>query len=172
MPDGNEYKPPHVVIVDRDIAILNALTFALEMAGFTAESYPDGAALPPHCDWPVRTCLIVSYELGGTNGLELLKVLRRRKVTAPAVLIITNPTRRHRAAAVADGITIVEKPLLNEDLEKAVRHALEPSGSHRPGRAGRPRPSIGHVFRPLADQTAPESPSRPQDQSMSRRSLA
>ncbi len=45
MPDSNEYKPPHVVIVDRDIAIRNALTFALEMVGFTVESYPDGAAL-------------------------------------------------------------------------------------------------------------------------------
>jgi FixJ family two-component response regulator len=125
MPSSSQSSAPHVVIVDSDVAIRNALTFALEMDGFTVESHPGGEALLQQCAWPARTCLIIGHELSGLNGLELLQALRMRKVTAAAVLTMTNPTRRHRAEAAAAGVPIVEKPLLSEELEKAVHDAIE-----------------------------------------------
>jgi two-component system response regulator FixJ len=78
---------------------------------------------------PTDACMIIDYELPGINGLQLLRALRLRHVTSPAILITTNPTRRLRAEAQAAGMPIVEKPLLTEDLERSVHRAFEQASS-------------------------------------------
>lgn len=115
----------HLVIVDGDLAIRSALTFSLELGGFAVESYSSGEALLQERALPTDTCMIIDYELPGINGLQLLRALRLRHVTSPAILITTNPTRRLRAEAETAGIPIVEKPLLTEDLERSVHRAFE-----------------------------------------------
>jgi two-component system response regulator FixJ len=119
----------HLVVVDGDLAIRSALTFSLELGGFAVESYPSGEALLQEHVLPTDVCLIIDYELPGINGLQLLRALRLRHVTSPAILITTNPTRRLRAEAHAAGMPIVEKPLLTEDLEKSVHTAFEDAAS-------------------------------------------
>ena len=120
---------PHLVIVDGDLAIRSALTFSLELGGYVVDSYASGEALLEERVLPTETCMIIDYELPGINGLQLLKALRMRHATSPAILLATNPTRRLRAEAQATGIPIVEKPLLTEDLEEAVHKAFEDAAS-------------------------------------------
>lgn len=116
---------PYLVIVDGDLAIRSALTFSFELGGFAVNSFPSGEALLQERVLPADACLIIDYELPGINGLQLLRALRMRHVTSPAILITTNPTRRLRADAETAGVPIVEKPLLTEDLEESVYRALE-----------------------------------------------
>jgi FixJ family two-component response regulator len=116
---------PAVVIVDGDHAIRSALTFSLELAGYAVDSYPSGEALLQEQAMPAEACMIIDYGLPGINGLQLLRALRARRVTSPAILLATNPTRSLRAQAHAAGTPIVEKPLLTEDLEKSVSRAFE-----------------------------------------------
>lgn len=115
----------HLIVVDGDPAIRNALTFSLELGGFAVDCYSNGEALLQEEVLPSGACLIIDYDLSGINGLHLLRALRARHVMSPAILIATNPTRRMRAEAEAAGTPIVEKPLLTEDLEKSVHMAFE-----------------------------------------------
>jgi two-component system response regulator FixJ len=119
----------HLIIVDGDLAIRSALTFSLELGGFAVDSYPSGEALLQERVLPTDACMIIDYELPGINGLQLLRALRLRHVTSPAILVTTNPTRRLRAEAQAAGMPIVEKPLLTEDLERSVHRAFEQASS-------------------------------------------
>jgi len=115
---------PIVVIVDDDPAVRSSLAFSLQTEGFSVRSYASGAELLN--DVPVDTagCLVIDYQLPGMNGLDLLAELRRRQITAPAILITTHPNAAVRARAAATGTIVIEKPLLGEALFQEVRLAF------------------------------------------------
>lgn len=110
-----------VLVVDDDAAVTEALKFAMELEGFSVEIYPDGESLLSVTSFPKRGCMVIDVKLPGINGLELLRRLRARKVTLPAVLITTNPPSSLRIHAAAEDVPIVEKPLLRDELIDTVR---------------------------------------------------
>jgi FixJ family two-component response regulator len=61
------------------------------------------------------------------NGVDLLRELKKRGLRAPAVIIATSPPAAVRAAVVAEGATLVEKPLLDEELYELVLNSRERS---------------------------------------------
>lgn len=115
-----------VHVVDDDSAVCSALKFALEIEGFSVRTYASSneilAAEIPH-----GGCMIIDYNLPGTNGLDLLCELDRRQVHLPSFLITTNPTARVRERATAQGVAIIEKPLLGNQLSEAVRASFSRS---------------------------------------------
>jgi FixJ family two-component response regulator len=60
------------------------------------------------------------------NGMELIAILRERKVMTPAILIISQPNATLRARAGLADIWIVEKPLLGNALVDRIREACQP----------------------------------------------
>jgi FixJ family two-component response regulator len=115
---------PVVVLVDDDSAVLSSLTFALEMEGFSSRAYQNVDDLLAETD-PARTgCLVLDYHLPGMNGIDLLRTLRSRGVSAPAIIITTNPSPLVRHRAATEGAAIVEKPLLGNGLIEAIRRSL------------------------------------------------
>jgi len=67
---------------------------------------------------------VIDYRLPGMTGLELLALLRERRIALPAILITTNPSAYLVSRARAAGVVLVEKPLLNEALHDAVQLAM------------------------------------------------
>ena len=118
---------PVAVIVDDDPAVRNSLRFSLEVEGLSARTYADAAEALQEANYPTRGCLIIDYRLPGMTGLELLALLRERRIGLPAILITTNPSAYLLSRAKAAGVTLVEKPLLNEALHEAVKLALKNS---------------------------------------------
>lgn len=116
---------PRVVIVDDDVAVCEALVFALELEGFAAESFNSGEALLRNALPATGTCLVLDERLPGISGLETLRRLRDRRVVLPALLMTSHPGRDLRAAARAAGVPILEKPLLGDMLSNAIRTALQ-----------------------------------------------
>jgi two-component system response regulator FixJ len=117
-----------LVLVDDDPALLHALSFSFGTQGYDVRAYRDAEALlaaPEATAGPV--CFVLDQKLPGRTGLALLAELRARNVTAPAILITSNPTASVRAAAAAAGVEIVEKPLLGHALETKVHEALAAS---------------------------------------------
>ena len=112
---------PFVVLVDDDQAVLQALTFALESEGIPVRSFASAKAALDDAGIADAGVLIVDYRLPGMNGLELIGALRQRDVRARAVLITTQPGPALREAAETAGIPIIEKPLLDDRLLKAIR---------------------------------------------------
>ena len=55
------------------------------------------------------------------DGADLAVRLRRKGMTAPLILMTTNPDARCRAKAARCGAVIVEKPLLDDNLVRQIR---------------------------------------------------
>jgi len=110
----------------------DALKFSMELEGFQVRTYADAAALLDAGPTPDVGCLVIDLNLPDVDGLELLRRLRARKVTLPAVLITTNPTAIIRARARAQGAPIVEKPLLTDALLETIRGLMRPAEASGP----------------------------------------
>ncbi len=114
-----------VLIIDDDPAVLNSLKFALEVEGFAVRAYSAGVDLLREREFPTDGCLVVDYKLPEMNGLDVLVELRKRKIDLPAILITTHPTSEVRRRAALAGVTLIEKPLLNDTLFQGIRAALD-----------------------------------------------
>jgi two-component system, LuxR family, response regulator FixJ len=118
-----------VVIVDDDPALRSALEFSLGIEGYCVQTYPSGEELLRQADIPATGCLIIDYVLPDMDGLAVIHELRRRRIRLPVILITTHPNKQVREAAAAEGIAIIEKPLLENTLVDGIRAAFA-IGSH------------------------------------------
>ena len=124
-PTAHPDPAPAVILVDDDAALRHALSFAFETQGYDVRAFKDAEALlaaPIEHEGPI--CFVLDQKLPGRSGLAVLQELRARHISAPAILITSNPTVSVRAAAAAAGVDIVEKPLVGQTLEHKVREVL------------------------------------------------
>ena len=117
---------PLVIVIDDDRAVRNSLRFSLEIEGFAVREFAGAREVLDAEDLPDNGCLIIDYKLPFMDGLQLLRQLRERKISLPAILITSQPSSQlvHRAGAA--GVGIVEKPLLGNGLVDAIRALLPP----------------------------------------------
>mgnify|MGYP001250003477 CR=1 FL=1 len=115
-----------VHVVDDDPAVCSALKFAFEIEGFCVRTYGNPGELL--ADLPCDGCVIVDYNLPGLDGLELIHELDLRHVHLPSFLITSNPSQSVRRRASAQGVAIIEKPLLGNQLAEAVRDSFVRAG--------------------------------------------
>ncbi|MEO6341176.1 MAG: response regulator [Caulobacteraceae bacterium] len=108
-------RPPQILVVDDDPAVLNALVFALRLDGFDVTGFASAEALLAERSLPIRGCIVTDYRMPGLDGVELVGRLRARGVELPAILI-TTPTSAVKRLAEAANIPIVEKPLVGGAL--------------------------------------------------------
>jgi two-component system, LuxR family, response regulator FixJ len=114
-----------VLVVDDDAAVRGALKFALEVEGFRVQLYDGAAALLAGGSLPTRACLVIDYRMPDVDGLELVDVLRARRVTLPAILISGRVNKELRIRAQRSGvISVLEKPLSDTALIESIRLAL------------------------------------------------
>ena len=119
---------PCVLVVDDDPALLGALEFALQAEGYRVCSCADAeAALRVSADQ--LACMVIDYRLPDIDGMDLAQRLRGAGVTAPMILITSNPDARCRARAARGGAVIVEKPLLGDRLLRQIRAMTAPTMS-------------------------------------------
>ncbi len=124
--------PPTVVLLDDDAALRTALSFTLELDGFTVEPFASGEALLASPMPSAPACLVLDQNLSGMSGLDTLISLRSKGVGMPAILITSHPAAKVRATAAAHGVVIVEKPLLSDALKIAIEAALTQSSATGP----------------------------------------
>jgi two-component system C4-dicarboxylate transport response regulator DctD len=122
-PNPTDRKAKRIVVIDDDPAVLAALTFAFEVDGYEVDAFP-GVNQSLGGDLGGADCLVVDLRLPDTDGLELLEGLRAMKIDTPAILITSNPKPQELARAAALGVTVVEKPLLTDELAIAVRNTI------------------------------------------------
>ncbi|MGI6245135.1 MAG: response regulator transcription factor [Pseudochelatococcus sp.] len=114
-----------VLVIDDDPAVRGALKFSLEIEGFRVLCYASAAEFLQASDLPRRACLVVDEKMPGASGLDMLVSLaHERRATLPAILITSYPSAALRARALAVGVPIVEKPLLNNALSEAIDAAM------------------------------------------------
>jgi two-component system response regulator FixJ len=112
-------------VVDDDRAVRNSLKFSLEIEGFSVREFAGAKDVLAAIDLPTDGCLIIDYKLPVMDGLQLLRKLRERRVSLPAILITSHPSTDLIGRASAAGVNIIEKPLLGNGLIDAVRKLVD-----------------------------------------------
>lgn len=109
-----------LALVDDDAPLLHAMTFAFETEGYLVSGHANAEDALTAPSLPHWRCLVFDHRLPGMSGLDLIARVRAMNVTAPALIITSNPTRSTRAYAQRLGVDIIEKPLLDDILLKRV----------------------------------------------------
>ena len=111
-----------ILVVDDDTAVLNSLGFVLETEGFEVRAFSDIGELLHADSIREANCLVVDYRMPAMDGFDVLGSLRRRRITAPAILITPRCDETLVGRAVAAGFArVVEKPHLEDELVRAIR---------------------------------------------------
>lgn len=117
---------PTIFVVDDDAAVLGSLRFLLETDGFAVRTFRSGTALLNVSVAPGPDCYVIDYKMPDINGIELAGRLRKSDCNAPVILITGYPDENISVRAATAGIKdVVLKPLLDENLVKYIRHAIQ-----------------------------------------------
>ena len=117
---------PTVFVVDDDAAVLGSLRFLLETDGFAVRTFRNGAALLNASGAPEADCYVIDYKMPGINGIELAGRLRQSDGKTPVILITGYPDENISTRATAAGVKdVILKPLLDENLVKRIRRAIQ-----------------------------------------------
>ncbi len=128
---------PAVYVADDDADVLSSLRFLLEADGFEVRTFRSGSALLNASDHAQVDCFVIDYKMPELNGVDLAEKLRKRGATAPVVLITGHYDDKLAARAAAVGVReFLLKPLLDENLVKRIRKAIE--DAHPTTSPGRP----------------------------------
>ena len=111
-----------ILVVDDDTAVLNSLRFMLATEGFEVRAFSDITELLHADSIREANCLVVDYLMPAMNGFDVLRTLRNRQITAPAILITPRSDETLVGRAIAAGFSqVVEKPHLEDELVDAIR---------------------------------------------------
>ena len=117
---------PIVYVVDDDAAVLGSLQFLLETDGFAVRTFRNATALLNASGASGADCYVIDYKMPDINGIELAGRLRQSGGDVPVILITGYPDVNISARAAAAGVKdVILKPLLDENLVKRIRHAIE-----------------------------------------------
>ncbi len=111
-------------VIEDDPAVLHSLEFSLRAEGYGVCAFVDGADAGDSLEILQADCLVIDYALADGTGVDLLRALRQRGMTCPAIVIASNPTMLCRHEAGAAGAPLVEKPLMGDVLNGYIREAL------------------------------------------------
>ena len=114
-----------LAVVDEDPAVRGALQFSLEVEGYEVHVFDDAGALLNDPGVARFDCIIIDQNLTAFDGPELVKRLRERSVTAPVILTTGQPSGFLARRARNAGISIIEKPLLDNALAERIQSLLK-----------------------------------------------
>ena len=108
-----------IMLFVSDRPVLSSLQFALAIEGFEVI---DGAADGSD---PAAAAALVIDRGALADGLAALAAFRAGGCGKPAIVLATNPTPRLCEQAAAARAVLIEKPLLGDELSRALRAALQ-----------------------------------------------
>lgn len=120
-------KRPLVGVIDDDPAVCGSLKFALELEGFAVCTFLSGAAFLHSRELDLCDCLVIDQRMPEMSGRDLIIEMRKRPLSTPVILIISQPNGALSAWAANAAIPVVEKPLFGNALVERIREACGPA---------------------------------------------
>jgi len=121
---------PIVYIVDDDISVRESLQSLIRCAGWQPETFASAQEFLSHPRAVVPSCLILDVYLPHFNGLDLQTRLAADHIDLPIIFITAHgdiPTSVR--AMKAGAVEFLTKPFKDDELLRAIRHAIEHSRS-------------------------------------------
>jgi FixJ family two-component response regulator len=118
---------PIVFVVDDDVSVRESLEMLIQFAGWQPETFASAEEFFAHPRVLTPNCLVLDVSLPDLNGLDLQKLVADR-IEMPIIFItgygdVPITVRAMKAGAVE----FLTKPLAEEALLGAIRHAIERS---------------------------------------------
>jgi RNA polymerase sigma factor (sigma-70 family) len=118
--------PPTVFVVDDDPAMRESLSWLLQSAGLTVESFDSAETYLANRDPRRPGCLLLDLKLPGKNGLELQTQLASANLNVPIIFLTGYAEVSTAVRALKGGaFDFLEKPFRDEILLDCVKRALE-----------------------------------------------
>jgi len=116
-----------VHIVDDDAAIRDSLTFMLESSGHRVRAHPSAEHFLDQADALEHGWIVTDVRMPGKSGLELLRTLKARGMTALPVIVMTGHGDVPLAveAMKAGAVDFLEKPFDESRLLAALQWSRE-----------------------------------------------
>jgi len=116
---------PAVHIIDDDDAVRESMAILLETHGFAVASYDSAEAFLRRHAQSATGCVVTDVQMAETNGLELLRTLKRVDPQLPVIVITARADPALSARAIAHGaVALIEKPFAAQAFLDAIRAAL------------------------------------------------
>jgi FixJ family two-component response regulator len=122
-----------VYLVDDDDAVRDSLKILLESHGMTVADHGSAQEFLSSGVAGMGGCLVLDLHLPVIGGLDLIRILRQRKIAIPVVFITGGSDSETRARAMEAGaVAFLEKPVSEDGLLCAIRTALAPGSDRSP----------------------------------------
>lgn len=121
---------PIVYVVDDDISVRESLEALITWAGWQAETFESAHDFLVRPRISVPCCLVLDVSLPGLSGLELQKLIAEDEAAMPIIFITGYGDIPMSVQAMKAGaVEFLMKPIDDEALLTAIRHAIERSRS-------------------------------------------
>lgn len=114
----------HVLLIEDEPSIIEAIRFILTRDGWTVQTHSDGATATARVREAVPDVLILDVMLPGRSGFDILDELRADPATAalPVLLLTARGQTVDRARAERSGASLyMTKPFSNADMLASVK---------------------------------------------------
>lgn len=119
---------PVVFVVDDDISIRESLELLIEWAGWRPQTFGSAQEFLNARRTSVPSCLVLDVSLPGLNGLELQNLISTDQKDLPIIFITGHGDIPMSVKAMKAGaVEFLTKPIDDEALLTAIRHAIEQS---------------------------------------------
>lgn len=119
-----------VAIIEDDAAIRDSLRFLLRARGVEADCYASAADFLSNAEVDQLGSLLIDQNMPNMTGIELVELLRSRKILTPAIMLTggTDPLLVGRAKK-AGVLTVLNKPIASDELMGWIRLAFISGGA-------------------------------------------
>ena len=116
---------PTIFIIDDQATVRHALAEMLNVFGFEVETHELADRFLAALDLSRPGCVVADVRMPGTDGIELVRELARRKASLPVVLISGHADVPMAVAAIKAGAEdFIEKPVDDAQLVAAINRGL------------------------------------------------
>jgi two-component system CheB/CheR fusion protein len=124
--DLPEADVPTIFVIDDDRAVRDAMTDALQSAGYRVQVYPSADAFLTAYRADSKGCVVTDVRMPGTSGFELLARLAAAGNVLPSILITGHGDVATAVEAMKAGaVDFIEKPIRGHELLVCIERALQ-----------------------------------------------
>lgn len=120
-PDSQPKERARIAVVDDNEAVCRSLSLLLRSKGYGVSVFDSGLAFLGRGDAKGFDCVLIDFKMSPHDGFDLLRELRARGETVPAIMITGWESKDIFELAKQEGFAdVIYKPMLDDKLAETL----------------------------------------------------